>query len=148
MPDDNALQNNLLLQHRAARSHTILREPLRWIAFRLEKPIHLHRTKQFADATSLKSGNHPPDNHCTRVASMLLVVIPLENRFVNAHRKPLMPICLVHICAQISEITRFNHPNGLWGYRSPAILSLCEGGGNSSDVTSGQCGPVLKHSIG
>ena len=55
---------------------------------------------------------------------------------------------LVHKCAQISEITRFNHPNGLWGERSTAILSLCEGGGNSSDVTSGQCGPVLKHSIG
>ena len=79
---------------------------------------------------------------------MLVVDIPLENRFVNASRKHLRLICLVHICAQISEITRFNHPNGLWRYRLPAIFSLCEGGGNSSDVTSGQCGPVLKHSIG
>ncbi len=99
MPDDNAPQNNLLMQHRAVRSHTELREAHRWMPFHLDKPIHLDTTKQFANATSGKSGNIPPDNHCTRVASMLLVVIPLENRFVNAHRKAVTPICLVHICA-------------------------------------------------
>ncbi|MFM2223168.1 MAG: hypothetical protein RLZZ78_1425 [Armatimonadota bacterium] len=52
MPDDNVPQNILLLQHRAARSHTKLWEALRWMPFHLDKPIHLDTTKQFANATS------------------------------------------------------------------------------------------------
>ena len=53
--------------------------------------------KQIAYATSNKSGNQPPDNHCTRGSCGLQGSTTLVNRFVNANRKyrTLFPSCTI-----------------------------------------------------
>jgi hypothetical protein len=59
--------------------------------------VRLQTEKQIAYATSAKSGNQPPDNHCTRGLCVLQDSTTLENRFVNAKRKelPLISSCTI-----------------------------------------------------
>jgi hypothetical protein len=48
--------------------------------------------KPIAYATSTKSLNQPPDNHCTRGLCVLQDSTTLENRFVNASFKTIYQI--------------------------------------------------------